>query len=86
VRLRLTELGISYIARQVTVDRDDRGSLEASTGVRTIPTLVDGDTVVSGADAILAHLNATFEEPAGARAHQAMMREEWPHWLARHSA
>jgi glutathione S-transferase len=86
VRLRLTELGISYVARQVPVDRDDRLLLEAETGGRSIPTLVDGDTIVFGADAILEHLNATFAEPAAARAHRAMMREEWTHWLAQHSA
>jgi glutathione S-transferase len=86
VRLRLTELGIPYIARQVPVDRDDRVVLEAKTGARSIPTLVDGDTIVSGADAILEHLEAAFKEPAAAPAHRAMMREEWTHWLAQHSA
>jgi glutathione S-transferase len=86
VRLRLTELGISYVARQVPVDRDERLLLEADTGVRSIPTLVDGDTIVSGADAILEHLNATFDDPPGAHAHRGMMREEWTHWLAQHSA
>lgn len=86
VRLRLTELGIPYVVRQVPVDRDQRLSLEAKTGLRSIPTLVDRDTIVSGADAIIEHLDATFEEPAAARAHRAMMREEWTHWLAQHSA
>jgi len=85
VRLRLTELGIPFVARQVPVDRDERRALEEATGLRSIPTLVHGDTVVSGADAILAYLNATFEEPADARAHRAMMDEEWPNWLAQHS-
>jgi glutathione S-transferase len=85
VRLRLTELGIPYIARQVPVDRDARKLLELTTGVRSIPTLVDGVTIVSGADAILAHLDGTVEEPADARAHRAMMDEEWTHWLAQHS-
>jgi glutathione S-transferase len=69
----------------VSVDRDERASLESKTGVRSIPTLVDGDTLVSGADAILAHLDATKEEPAGAPAHRARMREEWPHWLEAHA-
>jgi glutathione S-transferase len=86
VRLRLTELGIPYVARQVPVDRDERLLLEEKTGVRSIPTLVDGDAILTGADAILEHLNATSGEPAGARAHRAMMREEWPHWLAQHLA
>jgi len=81
----LTELGIPYLVRQVPVDRDERQLLEAQTGLRSIPTLVDGTTVVSGADAVLAHLDATFDEPADARAHRAMMHKEWPHWLAQHS-
>ena len=85
VRLRLTELGIPFVARQVRVDPDLREDLEASTGLRSIPTLVDGDTVVSGTDAILAHLDARFEEPAEAHAQRAKMDEEWPHWLAQHS-
>ncbi len=85
VRLRLTELGVPFVARQIPVDREERQALEESTGVRSIPTLVDGDTVVSGADAIIAHLNATFDEAADAPAHRAMMDEEWPHWLAQHS-
>lgn len=86
VRLRLTELGIPYVARQVPVDRDERLLLEEETGIRSIPTLVDGDAIVSGADAILEHLNAQYEEPATAGAHRAMMREEWAHWLEQHSA
>lgn len=85
VRLRLTELGIPFVARQVRVDPDLREALEASTGLRSIPTLVDGDAVVSGADAILAHLDATFEEPDEAHAQRAKMDDEWPHWLAQHS-
>jgi hypothetical protein len=42
VRLRLTELGIPYVARQVPVDRDERLLLEAKTGLRSIPTPVAG--------------------------------------------
>jgi glutathione S-transferase len=81
----LTELGIPFVARQVPVDRDERTLLESKTGLRSIPTLVDGDTIVSGEDAILAHLDATTREPADAPAHRAKMREEWPHWLEAHS-
>jgi glutathione S-transferase len=85
VRLRLTELGVPFVARQVSVEREERLRLESETGVKSIPTLVDGGTVVSGGDAILAHLDATFDEPPGADAHRARMREEWPHWLEQHS-
>jgi hypothetical protein len=40
-----------------------RQLLEAHTGVRSIPTLLDGTTVVSGADAVLSHLNERFMSP-----------------------
>ena len=55
--------------------------MEAATGLRSIPTLVDGDTVVHGADAIIAYLDERHEEPTDARRHRAQMRAEWPHWV-----
>lgn len=85
VRLRLTELGIPFVARQVSVDRAERQLLEQQTGSSSIPTFVDGATIVSGAEEILAHLDAAFDEPADAQRHRAMMSEEWPHWVAQHS-
>lgn len=81
VRLRLTELGLDWLARTVPLDREERGALEAATGDRSIPTLVDGGTVVRGADAILAHLDAHNAEPSDAARHRAQMRAEWPHWV-----
>ncbi|HEX3291969.1 MAG TPA: glutathione S-transferase N-terminal domain-containing protein [Gaiella sp.] len=86
VRLRLTELQVDWIARTVPVDRDDRAEMEAATGLRSIPTLVDGDTVVDGADAIVDHLDAHHVEPPGAGRHRAQMRAEWPHWVELESA
>jgi glutathione S-transferase len=81
VRLRLTELGVDWIARTIPLDRGDRGTLEEATGNRSIPTLVDGDVVVHGADAILAHLDAHHAEPPDAARHRAQMRLEWQHWM-----
>ena len=46
VRQRLTGLGLTYIARQVPVDRTARVELQSTTGATEIPVLViDGRTV-----------------------------------------
>jgi glutathione S-transferase len=55
--------------------------MESATGLRSIPTLVDGDALVHGADAIVAYLDERYEEPTDARRHRAQMRAEWPHWV-----
>ena len=82
VRLRLTELQLDWVARTIPLDRAERDAMEAATGTRAIPTLVDGATVVHGADAIVAHLDAWHAEPPDAARHRDQMRAEWPHWLA----
>lgn len=71
VRQRLTELGLSYLARQVPVEQEDRSELVAATGERSIPVLVDGGDVVVGEDAIVAHLNTHFAETAEAERQRA---------------
>ncbi len=71
VRQRLTELGVSYVARQVPVQPQDRSGLMAATGERSIPVLVDGGDVVVGEDAIVAHLNIHFAETAEAERQRA---------------
>lgn len=81
VRLRLTELEVDWVARTVPLDRDERHAMESATGTRSIPALVDGETVVHGADAIIGHLDAQYTEPADATRHRTQMRAEWPHWL-----
>lgn len=81
VRLRLTELEVDWLARTVPLAREDRDAMEAAIGLRSIPTLVDGETVVHGADAILAHLDAHHAAPPDAARHRAQMRAEWPHWV-----
>lgn len=72
VRQRLTELGVDFIARQVPADRDDRDELEQLSGARGIPVLVpeQGDPI-GETDAILAYLDDTFDEDAGAERHRA---------------
>lgn len=71
VRQRLTELDVSYVCRQVPVDRDDRIALLSVTGGDTIPALVSEDgRVLVGEDEILAYLDERYEEPAGAEAHR----------------
>ena len=81
VRLRLTELRVDWVARTIPLDRDARDAMESATGLRSIPTLVDGDALVHGADAIVAYLDERYEEPTDARRHRAQMRAEWPHWV-----
>ena len=81
VRLRLTELRIDWVARTIPVDRGERDAMDAATGSRSIPTLVDGDTVVHGAEAIVAYLDERFPVPDDAKRHRAQMRAEWPHWV-----
>lgn len=82
VRMRLTELRLDWIARTVPLDRDQRDAMEAATGGRSIPTLVDGATVIHGADAIVAYLGERHADPPDAGRHRAQMRAEWPHWKA----
>jgi glutathione S-transferase len=82
VRLRLTELRLDWIARTIPADREERDEMEQATGLRSIPTLLDGDEVLHGADAIIAYLDERHPEPADANRHRAQMRVEWPHWVA----
>ena len=71
VRQRLTELDVTYLVRQVPVERDERVELLMRTDTDSIPALVceDGE-VLAGEDTILAYLDGRFPEPAGADAHR----------------
>jgi glutathione S-transferase len=66
VRQRLTELGLSFTARQVPVERDARSELRLATGAETIPVLVAHDEVACGEEAILTYLDERFSEPPDA--------------------
>ena len=82
VRQRLTELGLDFVACQVTVDPAERTELERATGRRSIPPLVlDDGSVLGGDDEILAGLDRRFAEPPEAARHRAKAIEEWPEWL-----
>jgi glutathione S-transferase len=71
IRQRLTELGLDYVNRQVTVDRSQRSALYAATGSDTIPALVlENGSVVVGEDEILAYLDQHCRESADAGAHR----------------
>lgn len=76
VRQRLTELGLDFVARQVSPDVAERDGLEEATGEREIPVLVfpDGE-VVAGDDEILTALNARFSENRDAAAHRRKAAE-----------
>ena len=71
VRQRLTELDVTYISKQVPVEREERLELLMRTGTDSIPALVceDGGLLV-GEEAILAYLDERFPEPTGAEAHR----------------
>lgn len=85
--MRLTELGVEWVARPVSVDRAGRDAMEAVTGTRSIPTLVDGKTIVSDADEIIAHLDRTYPEPPDAQLHgETLEQREWSHWLELHGS
>ena len=71
VRQRLTELGVSFVARQVPADAADREELRRRTGSDEIPALVDdGEPVVGDADALIAYLDARHGERADAEEHR----------------
>jgi len=71
VRQRLTELDVTYLVRQVPVEREERLELLLRTGADSIPALVSEDgIVVVGEEEILPYLDRRFPEPAGAEAHR----------------
>jgi glutathione S-transferase len=71
VRQRLTELGVSFIARQVPADRSDREELRRKTGSEEIPTLLLEDgAALSDPDEIIEYLEANHHERADAEEHR----------------
>ncbi len=71
VRQRLTELDVTYVARQVPVEREQRIELLMRAGTDSIPALVcEAGEVLVGEEAILAYLDERFPEPTGAEAHR----------------
>ncbi len=70
VRQRLTELGLTFTAHQVPVDREARAELRTITGQASIPALLADAELVIGEDAILAFLNHHYTEPLAAGEHR----------------
>jgi len=71
VRQRLTELGVSFIARQVPAEQADREELRRKTGSDEIPALIDdGEAVAGDADTLIAYLDRTYNERADAAEHR----------------
>jgi hypothetical protein len=85
--MRLTELGVDVVLRQVAAERADRGAMAEQTGGAIgIPTLLTPDGAVSGADEIIAWLDARFTERDDVDGHRAKRRHDWPLWLELHGA
>jgi glutaredoxin 3 len=76
VRQRLTELGVDFVARQVEAEPDGRAELMKASGQTSIPTLVDGDDVVTHPDEIVAYLDERYAFRADARQHRENAIEE----------
>ena len=75
VRMRLTELGLAFVAKQVEPREDDRDELRAVSDGTSIPTLVtEGGDAIDDADAIIAWLDARHEDPPTAKGHRAQAR------------
>jgi glutathione S-transferase len=76
VRQRFTELGVSFVARQVPAERADREEMRRKTGTDEIPALLldDGTAVTGDADEIIAYLDEHFSERADADAHREQAR------------
>jgi glutathione S-transferase len=72
VRQKFTELGVSFIARQVPADQADREELRRKTGNDEIPALVleDGTAITGNANEIIDFLDERYSERADAEVHR----------------
>ncbi len=71
VRQVLTELGLTFMAVNVSHDPARRDDVIQVSGQNSVPVLVDTDVVVSGSEDIIAHLRATYPPPDDAENHAA---------------
>jgi glutathione S-transferase len=71
VRERFTELGVSFVARQVPAEPVDREEMRRKTGTDELPALLleDGTAVTGGADAIIEYLDRHFSARHDADVH-----------------
>ena len=72
VRQRFTELGVSFVARQVPAEPIDREEMRRKTGTDEIPALLldDGTAVTGDAEELIAYLDAHYSERSDADAHR----------------
>ena len=72
VRQRLTELGVSFVARQVPAERVDREEMRRKVGTDEIPALLleDGTPVTGDADELVAYIDEQYSERADADVHR----------------
>jgi glutathione S-transferase len=71
VRQKLTELGVSFVARQVPAEPVDREELRRKAGSEEIPTLLLEDgTAISEPDEIIDYLASNHSERADADEHR----------------
>ena len=114
VRMRLTELGVDVVLRQVAADRGRRMAMADETGgavgvvdrIKSITGRIDlvhlnssrdefdsardrhanfADGTVSGADEIIAWLDARYDERDDVEHHRAKRRHDWPLWQELHA-
>jgi glutathione S-transferase len=78
VRQRLTELGVSFIARQVPAEPADREELRRRTGSEEIPALLleDGRVINADADEIIGYLDQRYGERDDAERHRERADEQ----------
>lgn len=75
VRQRLTELGLTFLARQVAAEPSRRDAMRAATGHVEIPVLmVEGGPIAGSADVIIGELDRRFEEREDAGQHKENAR------------
>jgi glutaredoxin len=60
VRERLSQLQITYININVPRDKMQRDEVERISGQRTVPVLVDGETVIDDEEKILPYLDQKY--------------------------
>ena len=77
VRLRLTELGVDFVAKQVEPDPPERHAMKEAVGTNSIPVLVTDDgEILDGIEKILPWLNERYEEPESAARHRRKFEHE----------
>ena len=77
MRQRLTELGVSFVARPVPADRVDREELHRKTRSDeiSVPVLEDGTPMTGDAVELIAQLDERFSERADAQEHRERAAE-----------